>query len=447
MSAVPLASGGDDWEAILSRLLDLHPKKIDLSLGRVERLLEALGHPERRLPPVIHVAGTNGKGSTVAFMRAILEAAGRSVHVYTSPHLVRFHERIRLGHKGGGRLVGDAELAAALAFCEKLNAGQPITFFEITTAAAFKLFSEHEADYLLLEVGLGGRVDATNVVAHPAATVITPVSYDHPEFLGTTVAEIAYEKAGILKARVPAIFGPQSKPALDVLRREARRLEAPLRVALEDFHVREEQGRLIFEDEQGLLDLPLPRLAGRHQHQNAATAIAALRFVAPDLPSSAIEAGLMNAEWPARLQSLTRGPVAALAPEGAEIWLDGAHNEDGARVLAQALADFEDKVPRPLALICGSLATKDTAAFLRAFKGLAQEVLAVPVNGEHAGRTPREVASLANDEGIPAVACESLESALRFLAARDWHVPPRILITGSLYLAGEVLCFNDTPPS
>ncbi len=390
--------------------------------------------------------GTNGKGSTVAFMRAILEAAGYSVHVYISPHLVRFHERIRLGQKGGGKLVSDAELAAALSHCEKVNAGQPITFFEITTAAAFKLFSEHQADFLLLEVGLGGRVDATNVVAPPAATVITPVSFDHPEFLGSTVAEIAYEKAGILKSKVPVIIGPQAKDAYDVLLREARRVAAPVSIAGEDFHVREEHGRLIFEDAHGLLDLPVPRLAGRHQHQNAANAIAAVRIVVPDLPIAAIETGLANAEWPARLQSLNKGPVAALAPEGAEIWLDGAHNEDGARAVAQALADFEEKAPRPLAIICGSLATKDTAAFLRAFKGLAQEVLAVPVNGEHAGRTPREVAALANAEGIPGVACESLDSALRFLAARDWPVSPRILITGSLYLAGEVLRFNETPP-
>ncbi|MHB8885650.1 MAG: bifunctional folylpolyglutamate synthase/dihydrofolate synthase [Methylovirgula sp.] len=447
MSAVPLASGADDWEAILGRLLDLHPKKIDLSLGRVTRLLEALGRPELRLPPVIHVAGTNGKGSTVAFMRAILEAAGRSVHVYTSPHLVRFHERIRLGRVGGGQLVGDAELADTLAFCEKANSGQPITFFEITTAAAFKLFSEHPADYLLLEVGLGGRVDATNVVARPVATVITPVSFDHPEFLGTTVAEIAFEKAGIMKPDVPAVLGLQSKEAFDVLAREAAKLSVPLHVAGLDFWAREEHGRLIFEDARGLLDLPLPRLAGEHQHQNAANAIAALRVVIPDLPASAIEAGLLAADWPARLQSIKKGPIEALAPEGAEIWLDGAHNEDGARVLAQTLADFEDKAPRPLALICGSLSTKNTAAFLRAFKGLAQEVLAVPVLGDHSGRSPREVAALANAEGIPAVACESLESALRFLSARDWHVPPRILITGSLYLAGEVLRFNESPPA
>jgi dihydrofolate synthase/folylpolyglutamate synthase len=446
MKAVPLASK-DDWESILNRLLDLHPKKIDLSLGRVERLLAALGHPEQRLPPVIHVAGTNGKGSTVAFMRAILEAAGKSVHVYTSPHLVRFHERIRLGHKGGGRLVDDAELAATLSFCEKLNGGEPITFFEITTAAALKLFSEHPADYLLLEVGLGGRVDATNVVEKPAATVITPVSYDHPEFLGTTVAEIAFEKAGILKRHVPAIIGQQSAAAREVLTREARRLAAPMTIGGEDFFAREEQGRLIFEDANGLLDLPLPRLPGRHQHQNAANAIAALRVVEPDLPVAAIEAGLLAAEWPARLQNLNKGVIPELAPAGSEIWLDGAHNEDGARVLAQALADFEEKAPRPLVIICGTLATKDTTAFLRAFSGLAQEVLAVPVNGEHAGRTPAEVATIANLEGIAAVACDSIEQALHFLAAREWPTPPRILITGSLYLAGDVLRFNETFPS
>ena len=308
------------------------------------------------------------------------------VHVYTSPHLVRFHERIRLGRKGGGRLVGDAELAAVLTLCEKANAGAPITFFEITTAAAFKLFSEHPADYLLLEVGLGGRLDATNVIERPAATLVTPVSIDHPEFLGTTIAEIAGEKAGILKPQVPAVLGLQQPAALDVLQRQADAVGAPLRVAGRDFFAREEHGRLIFEDERGLLDLPLPRLVGRHQHQNAAAAIATLRGLEPQLSAAAMEIGVATAEWPARLQRLRKGRVVALAPEGAEIWLDGAHNEDGARVLAQAMADCEDKAPRPLVLICGTLASKDTAAFLRAFKGLAQEVLAVPVTGEHVAR-------------------------------------------------------------
>jgi dihydrofolate synthase / folylpolyglutamate synthase len=446
MTAVPFESTMEEWDAILTRLLDLHPKKIDLSLGRVIRLLDLLGNPQERLPPVIHVAGTNGKGSSIAFMRAILEAAGKSVHVYTSPHLVRFHERIRLGRKGGGRLVGDAELAAVLRLCEKANDGAPITFFEITTAAAFKLFSEHEADYLLLEVGLGGRLDATNVIERPAATLVTPVSIDHPEYLGTTITEIAFEKAGILKEQVPAILGIQQPAAFEVLHRQALKVGAPLRVAGRDFVAREEHGRLIFEDELGLLDLPLPRLLGRHQHQNAAGAIAALRAVEPDLSAAAVEIGVAAARWPARLQRIKKGRVAAVAPEGAEIWLDGAHNEDGARVLAQAMADCEDRAPRPLVVICGTLASKDTAAFLRAFKGLAQEILAVPVIGEHVARPAAEVAALANAEGIPAVACESVESALRFLAAREWALPPRILIAGSLYLAGELIRFNGTPP-
>ncbi|MFZ1959690.1 MAG: folylpolyglutamate synthase/dihydrofolate synthase family protein [Methylovirgula sp.] len=445
MSEPPIAAS-DEWDAILTRLLDLHPKKIDLSLGRVIRLLDALGAPQNHLPPVIHVAGTNGKGSSIAFMRAMLEAAGKSVHVYTSPHLVRFHERIRLGRKGGGRLVGDSELAAVLKLCENVNAGAPITFFEITTAAALKLFSEHPADVLLLEVGLGGRLDATNVVERPLATLITPVSIDHSEFLGSTIAEIAAEKAGILKPGVAAIMSAQPADALAVMERRAGAIGAPLRVAGRDFFAREEHGRLLFEDERGLLDLPLPRLVGRHQHQNAAAAIATLRAAEPHIPTAAIELGIATARWPARLQRLQRGRVLAPAPEGAEIWLDGAHNEEGARVLAQAMADCEEKAPRPLVLICGTLASKDTAAFLRAFKGLAQEVLAVPVTGEHVARPPVEVAALANAAGIPAVACENIEQALRFLAAREWALPPRILIAGSLYLAGEVLRFNGTLP-
>jgi len=437
----------DQWEEILSRLLSLHPLKIDLSLGRIERLLADMGSPHKRLPPVIHVAGTNGKGSTIAFMRAILEAAGKGVHVYTSPHLVRFHERIRLAHEGGGKLVGDVELAAALTDCEKTNKGLPITFFEITTAAAFKIFSENPADFLLLEVGLGGRIDATNVVARPAATVITPVSFDHPEYLGFSVEKIAYEKAGILKPDVPAVFSVQQELALAVLEHEARRVGAPYWVAGQDYTAREENGRLIFEDEAGLLDLPLPRLPGRHQYINAGAAIAALRRLNLHLPIEVFEKGMTQAQWPARLQHLTKGLVYDLAPEDADIWLDGGHNEDGGRVLGQAMADFEDKLPRPLIIICGTLASKDTAAFLRSFAGLAQEVLAVPVEAEQAlARTPREVAAAAAEVGIHAAACESVESALRYLAVREWRVPPRILIAGSLFLAGAVLKLNGTPP-
>jgi dihydrofolate synthase / folylpolyglutamate synthase len=436
----------DSLDTLLAHLFTLHRKTIELSLCRIERLLAALGSPEKRLPPIVHVAGTNGKGSTIAFMRAILEAAGKRVHVYTSPHLVRFHERIRLGAEGGGSLVEDGALFAVLSACEKANKDQPVTFFEVTTAAAFKLFSEHPADYLLLEVGLGGRFDATNVIAHPKATVIAPVSIDHPEFLGATVDKIAYEKAGILKPGAPAIVSVQQDAALAVLERVANRVGAPLISAARNYEAREEHGRLVFEDERGLLDLPLPRLIGRHQHQNAATAIATLRAIEPSLPPAAFEEGLARVEWPARLQNLAKGRVAALAPVGAEVWLDGGHNAEAGRALAQAMAEFEDKIQRPLVIVCGSLASKDTGGFLRPFKGLAQEVLAVPVNADQYGKPAADIAAAAAANGIPAAACESVKSALLFLAARGWPTPPRILITGSLYLAGEVLALNGTPP-
>lgn len=427
-------------DAIVSRFAPLHPKRIDLSLGRIERLLADLGAPQTRLPPVVHVAGTNGKGSTIAFMRAALEAAGKRVHVYTSPHLIRFNERIRLA----GALVEDERMFEAFDRCEAINAGQSISVFEITTAAALLLFSETPADYLLLEVGLGGRYDATNVIDRPAATVITPVSIDHPEFLGATVDKIAYEKAGIIKRGAPVIVAEQDPRALAVIEREALHVGAPRIVAGRDFTMREENGRLVFEDAIGLIDLPPPRLPGRHQHLNAAAALATLRTIEPDLGAAVLERGLAEADWPARLQRLRSGRLVDLAPDRAELWLDGGHNEEGGRALAQAMADFEEQAPRPLALICGTLNTKDTAGFLRHFKGLAQETLAVPIVGDHAGRPADEVAAFAQSVGLEAAACQSVEAALRFLAARDWPVPPRILIAGSLYLAGLVLEANGT---
>ena len=434
-------------DTILARLPGLHPKRIDLSLGRIERLLADLGHPERKLPPTIHVAGTNGKGSTVAFLRAMLEAAGQRVHVYTSPHLVRFNERVRLGRLGGGVLIDDAQFAAVLDRCERVNAGQPISLFEITTAAALLAFSEAPADVLLLEVGLGGRFDATNVIADPAVTVITPVSMDHPEFLGDTVAKIAFEKAGILKPGRPAVLALQDPEALAVLVQQAERVRAPMMVGGQDFGTHEEHGRLIYQDERGLLDLPLPRLAGRHQQGNAGTAIAALRSFDPAIPAKAIEAGLLAAAWPARLQRLARGHVPDLAPLDAEIWLDGGHNADGGRVLAEAMGEREDRSARPLVLICGMLSTKDPAAFLQPFRELTQELIAVPVNDEHAGRPASEIAASSAGLGMAAATCASVEDALIYLSARPWLVPPRILITGSLYLAGDVLALNGTPPT
>ena len=435
----------DQHDAILSRLLDLHTKPIDLSLDRIVRLLDALDRPHERLPKVIHVAGTNGKGSTIAFLRAMLEAAGQRVHVYTSPHLLRFNERIRLGAAGGGKLVDDARLTAALERCERVNAGRPVTFFEITTAAALLLFAETPADWLLLETGLGGRYDATNVVARPVATVITSISRDHTEFLGDTIDQIAFEKAGIFKRSAPAVIGYQSEAATKVLEREARRAGAPAFIAGQDFHVAAENGRLVFEDERGLLDLPLPRLAGRHQHENAAAAIAALRVAAPETPVAAIETGLIGAQWPARLQRLDRGRIVDLAPAGAEVWLDGGHNEDGGRVLAEAMAEFHDRAPRPLALICGAQVTKDIRALLRHFAGLAHTVVATSFIGEHKCWPPEDVAAMAQAEGFTvAEAADSVEDALKLLAGRHFDQPPRILIAGSLFLAAHVLATNGS---
>ncbi len=441
-----MGSAASRADALMERFLSLHPKKIDLSLGRIERLLADLDHPERKLPPVIHVAGTNGKGSTIAFMRAMLEAQGRRVHVYTSPHLVRFHERIRLGHPGTGRLVEDDVLAVAFEEVEAVNDGKPISVFEITTAAAFVLFATHPADILLLEVGLGGRFDATNVVPAPVASVVTPVSFDHPEFLGSSIEEIAFEKAGILRRGVPGVLAEQDASALTVLRRQAARIGAPIKVGGEDFVFHEEHGRLVLQDERGLLDLPLPKLYGRHQQGNAATAVAALRTVEPDLPASCFEAGVLRAEWPARLQALRRGRLYALAPTGGELWLDGGHNAEGGRVLADAMAEMEERQSRPLVLVCGMLTTKDPSAFLQPFKGLAQELIGVPLSSQHSGRSARDMAAAAGQIGIEAAACESVEAALRYLSARPWRMPPRILVTGSLYLAGEVLADNGTLP-
>jgi len=421
----------------------LHPKKIDLSLGRMQAILAKLDHPEHLLPPIIHVAGTNGKGSTVAFLRAMLEAAGARVHVYTSPHLVRFNERIRLA----GALASDEQLIAAFKICEQVNRGAPITLFEMTTAAAFLLFSQVQADILLLEVGLGGRLDATNVIDPPLASVITPVSLDHPEFLGNDVAVIASEKAGIVKRGCPVIVGNQSEVTTRVIERQAAKMRAPIIVGGQDFSGRVEHGRMVFEDEFGLLDLPLPKLAGRHQISNAATAIAALRKIRPDFPPQAIEAGLLSAEWPARLQRLRYGKLEAYAPKGAELWLDGGHNADGGRALSEALADIEEQAPRPLVLICGMLATKDSNAFLEHFSGLAGELIGVPIkNAQEGAAASRDMAKIARELDIPARNAPDVVTALESLQARNWPVPPRILMCGSLYLAGEILAANGTPP-
>jgi len=437
--------GGSSIGAIHARLLALHPKRIDLSLGRIQRLLAALGHPERHLPPVIHVAGTNGKGSTVAFARAILEAAGKRAHVYTSPNLVRLNERFRIARTGGGKFVEDDELADVLSECEAKNGDAPITVFEIETAAAFLLFTRHPADVLLLEVGLGGRLDATNVVDKPLATVITRVSLDHRDYLGDTIEAIAAEKAGILKPGVPAVIASQTREALAVIERQAARVNAPLSIAGENWTATEERGRLVYQDDDGLLDLPAPRLYGRHQFENAGTAIATLRVGGLKLPAAAFESGMLRVDWPARMQRLSQGRLAPLLPAESELWLDGGHNADGGRAIAAALADLEERVSRPVILIVGMLSTKDAEGFLRNFTGLARRVITVPIHQDKA-LPPAALADIARDIGIPALARDDVESALVTIGKLELAPAPRVLITGSLYLAGEVLDANGTPP-
>ena len=431
---------------LIARLSALHPKQIDLSLERMHRLLKRLDHPERKIAPVIHVAGTNGKGSTIAYLRAILEAAGLRVHVFTSPYLVRINECYRLGRPGGGVLVGDDELRAALEHCERANAGGAITIFEAETAAAFCLFAQHPAEVVLLEVGLGGRLDSTNVIDAPLATVIAPVSMDHTEFLGDTLTKIAGEKAAIIKRDVPVIVAEQAAEAMAVIEQVARRMRADLHAAGQQWHVNVERGRLVYQDERGLMDLAAPRLFGRHQFDNAGLAIATLRALDRfKFTIAEFEAGIVGAEWRARMQRLTSGALVDQAPPGAELWLDGGHNADGGRVAAAALGDLEERVSRPLVLVVGMLSTKDTEGFLRNFTGLARALVAVPVGGEK-GLAPDALVAVARKIGIAAQSAAGIEEALDMVRALALEPPPRVLVTGSLYLAGDVLAANGTPP-
>jgi dihydrofolate synthase/folylpolyglutamate synthase len=436
-------------DELLAELKGLHPRLIDLSLGRIEALLAKLGHPERRLPPAIHVAGTNGKGSVTAFLKAMLEAAGLRVHVYTSPHLVRFHERIALAGPvtdsgGRARPIGEAELVRRLTDIQRINAGDPITFFEITTAAAFLAFAETPADAVILEVGLGGRLDATNVIARPALSVVTPVSLDHADKLGATVAEIAREKAGILKTGAAAVVAMQPPEALDVIRARAREVVAPLSVWGEDFEAFEQNGRLVFQSAERLLDLPLPALIGRHQIGNAGTAVAAaLRLKWLGLTAPAIEEGLRQVRWPARMQRLDDGPLARLLRHGSELWLDGGHNPAGGEAIAQTLAELEERAPKEVSLVAGMMANKDAAQFLGHFHGLARRIVTVPIpGGPEAAYTPEALAGVAASAGFDARPAADVVSALRSLQEAV-DPPQRILICGSLYLAGQVLALQE----
>jgi dihydrofolate synthase/folylpolyglutamate synthase len=426
-------------DTLLERLKKLHPQSIDLSLGRIERLLAALGHPEEKLPPVVHVAGTNGKGSFLAFTRAIAEALGKGAHVYTSPHLVNFHERVVLAGPHGSAPIAEDFLVNCLARAEAANGGELITLFEITTAAAFLAFSETPADLLLLETGLGGRLDATNVVKKPLLTAITPISIDHVSFLGDTLAEIAGEKAGILKRGVPCVVGRQDNEVFQVIERKAEDVGADLHVAGRDFDMYEQHGRLIFQTPTRLLDLPLPRLNGRHQIDNAGNAIAAASLLFGDaLTTRAIEHGLTHAEWPARMERLATGALHAYVADGTEIWLDGGHNAAGGQVIAHALAELEERVPRPVHLVYGMMETKDAHAFIAPFKGLVERVYTVPIPDEPNAFSAEALAEIARAEGFDVVAATSVPDALlRSQAALDG--PGRVLICGSLYLAGHVL--------
>ncbi len=424
-------------DAILTRLLSLHPKIIDLSLGRMVGLLAKLGNPERKLPPIIHVAGTNGKGSTVAYLRHIMAAAGLRVHAYTSPHLVKFHERIRVADQ----LISEADLTALLEECEQLNEGEPITFFEITTAAAFLAFSRTPADYLILEVGLGGRLDATNVIPAPRVSVITTIDYDHQQYLGDTLTLIAHEKAGILKGGVPAVVGVQPDEARAEIERVGARLRAPLHIAGQDWQAYEQHGRLVFQDEAGLLDLPLPQLRGRHQIDNAGNAIAAIRLLGDARITEAdIGEGLRTATWPARMQRLGPGALAGLVQTDAELWLDGGHNPSAGRVLAQAFSELNERHSRPLVLVWGMLNTKDVSSFIGCFKGIASRVVTITIPDEENAVSAEALAQAARAQGLTAETAGGLEAALR---QASLGVPaPRILICGSLYLAGRVLAVH-----
>ena len=417
-------------DIILERMMALHPKVMDLTLDRVWRLLAALGNPQNDLPPVIHIAGTNGKGSTQAMIRAGLEAAGKSVHAYTSPHLARFHERIRVA----GSLISEPDLTDLLDECYIANNGETITYFEITTCAALLAFARTPADYTLLEVGLGGRLDATNIPEKPALTVITPISIDHEQFLGNTLAKIAAEKAGILKRGVPCIVGPQPDEAMDVIEQIAARVSARLLAFGQHWHVGTEHARLVFQDETGLLDLPMPVLPGAHQVQNAGAALAALRFLKAG--EGAYEAAMTQVSWPARMQRLKTGPLTDAAPD-CEIWLDGGHNAAAGKALAEVLKSMPD---RPTYLICGMLNTKDVSGYMRPLAAQAKGLTAVSIPGEINTLSADATASAAESVGLRASTAESVMAALADIVAMNPEA--RVLICGSLYLAGAVLREN-----
>lgn len=417
-------------DIILTRMMALHPKLMDLTLGRVWRLLEALDNPQNELPPVIHLAGTNGKGSTQAMIRAGIEGMGKSVHAYTSPHLARFHERIRLA----GDLISEPHLTEILDECYAKNGGETITYFEITTVAGLLAFARTPADYTLLEVGLGGRLDATNVIDTPELTVITPISIDHEQFLGDTLTKIATEKAGIIKRGVPCVVGPQPDEVMEVIEATAARLGAPLIAQGQTWHAYEEHGRLAFQDERGLLDLPLPALLGAHQIQNAGAALAVLRHLGAD--DTACEAAMTEAQWPARMQRLKSGPLVDSAPQ-AELWLDGGHNAAAGLALADVLANLPK---RPTHLICGMLNTKDVTGYMAPLAKYADSLTAISIPDELNTLSAEDTSAAAAKVGLTTTTADSAAAALAAITDREPQA--RVLICGSLYLAGAILREN-----
>ncbi len=428
-------SAGQRIKRALARFDALHPAEISLGLARVRVLLAKLGDPHDHLPPTIHVAGTNGKGSTIAMLGSMAEAAGLSAHIHTSPHLVHLNERYVLG----GNPITDPALADLLEDVEAVNDGTSITQFELLTAVMFLAFARSPADIALIEVGLGGEFDASNVLAKPALCLISPIAHDHADYLGTDMADIARAKAGIIKPGVPVISARQDDIARDVIEQACHRAKASLQCAGEKFHVRVEDGRLVYEDETQLLDLPLPRLKGAHQVENAGLAVAAALHMGWD--HTAIAQGLETVHWPGRFDVLHRGALAKRAiDKGAQIIVDGAHNPHAAQALASSLNEMQKHDPRPLVLIAGLQNTKDAVEFFKAFSALAPLVICIPVKHAPHPMTPEDMQVAARHANLEARIAPAFEAAFKsaLSTARD----PRIVVCGSLYLAGEVLALN-----
>jgi dihydrofolate synthase/folylpolyglutamate synthase len=420
---------------LVHRLGQHHPKTIDLSLDRIKRLLSALGNPEENLPPVIHIAGTNGKGSSLAFMRAIAEAAGLKVHAYTSPHLVHFNERIRIK----GKIISDLNMLGLIDEVEALNGNAPITFFEITTAIALLAFSRSPADLTLLETGLGGRLDATNVVTRPAVTALTPISHDHAGFLGNDLGSIAREKAAIMKPRVTCLISKQRPVVLDVIRETANNVEAPLSIEGEDWWVTKNGDRLIVTSPEGELELPLPELVGPHQLQNAGLAIMALAALGKNkITANTIAKGMKSVEWPARMQKIIQGPLTTSLPNDWELWLDGGHNPAAGEALALTLRTFMD---RPTHLITGLLNTKEPVGFLKPLQKYTKTLNAVTIPSQDASFPAEKISEIASKIGFNARSAASVSDAITQIVTEETS-PSRILICGSLYLAGIILKEN-----